>query len=89
MAGQLGLKLFFRGLHVAPTQREDAQAEMSRRDFWIELQRSPELLRRLVHLVLAGIGIAPENVPLRGVGLDAQKFFKHALRFGVLVGAGE
>ena len=62
---------------------------MRRRDFWIELQRPPEFLRRLVYLVLAGGGIAPENVPLRGIGLDAQEFFKHALRCGVLAGAGE
>ena len=89
VAGQLGLKLFFSGLQVPPSQRQDAQAKMRRRDSWIELQRPPELLCRLVHMVLAGVGITPEDVPLRGIGLDAQEFFKYALRFGVLVGAGE
>src|SRR5271167_2912062 len=53
VCGQLGLKLSFRRLQIAMAECQHPQTEMRRSYLWIELERTPEFLRRLIHLVLA------------------------------------
>src|SRR6266851_6886546 len=86
---QLSLKLLFRGSEIAAAQCEDTQTKVCRRDFWIEFQGSPELLCRLINLVLAGVGITPEDVHGCCIGLHPHKLLEHPLGFSGLMGASQ